>query len=85
MSKRSVTHNGIVGGIVSCIRVETDGGPHARVSVWNRGALAGVLMVAARDAEVIMGRLLDGDPFAPDDPENDPASYIDDEPSGGPP
>ena len=44
--------------LISSVRVEP-GPKHARLSVWNRGGLAGVLVVNAEDAKEIAARLLD--------------------------
>lgn len=44
---------------VTCVRiVRHHGGRHASLTVWNRGANAGLLTVLAEDAEVISQRLL---------------------------
>ena len=54
-------YRGAVGAIVTFVRVERNGGPHARITVWNRGGNAGVLTVEQKDAEQIAGRLLGRD------------------------
>ena len=51
-------------GIVSSVRVQTIGA-HVHVSVWNRGAFAGRLVVDPNDADTIAWRLLASDTAAP--------------------
>jgi hypothetical protein len=46
--------------LISSVRIETDGGPHARLFVFTHGQLAGVLMVDRGDAEVLAHRLVGG-------------------------
>jgi hypothetical protein len=42
---------------ISSVRVLITAGPHASISVWNRGGLAGTLIVEPRDVAVIVSRL----------------------------
>ena len=44
--------------LISSVRVEA-GPRHDRVSVWNRGGLAGVLLVDAGDGNDVADRLMD--------------------------
>lgn len=43
---------------VTCVRIRQASGPHASLTVWNRGGNAGTLTVLAEDAEIIAQRLL---------------------------
>ena len=53
------------GALVTSVRIQTNGSPHAHITVWTRGGCAGTLTVDRADADGLALRLMNPGSEAP--------------------